>query len=573
MKHLVRTWALALATMVAACGITDVEDLSEAVDLFVQSLDAEAFQASILSEPSQVEVVLLPGGLTASELAVRPSGASEEERVQSKAVAISGDAVGGRITLMLGELEVSFDADTRFWFGDHEVEMEGFLAEVRADIEAGHEPPIVAERLAPDTPQDPDDGSFRADAIAVTGDGVGRIRVEVDGDNLELVSDRQEGDPDGWLTVLGLRIQLRVTDGTTEIDSHEHDFEHVEDFEGLVSSVSVSDGIVRMGDGTTIRIVDRTHIKDRDGFIASLAGVAEVLAAGGEVVAWGAGAVETEEPPVLIGLEIAFKQRAEEEPHLEEFEGEVADAAPSEGTFTLGDGTVVRIVDGTEVVAHDDHSPNSLAGVVEALEAGQDVFAWGAAEIESEDPLVLEARRVVFKAVEVAEPTIEFEGTVVEVTEDAVVLDNGKTIVVGAETEVVAYHDLSPHDLAGVAEALERGRVIRAWGHGVVESEEPYVVAADRVVLRAIIEDFEADVVEIDVAAGVLFLEGGWQLIATADTQIAAADDGSPMTLDGAAQALEAGDRIRVWGWGFVTGEEPVTLELGELTIRRIVAG
>ncbi len=137
MRHLVRTSALALATLVAACGITDVEDLNEAIDLFVQSLDAEAFHASILSEPSQVEVTLLPGGLTASELAVRSAGTSDEERVQSKAVAISGDTLGGRVTLMLGELEVCFDQETRFWFGDDEVEMEGFLAEVRADIEAG----------------------------------------------------------------------------------------------------------------------------------------------------------------------------------------------------------------------------------------------------------------------------------------------------------------------------------------------------------------------------------------------------------------------------------------------------
>ncbi len=430
----------------------------------------------------------------------------------------------------------------------------------------------MAERAVPDMPQDPDAGSFLADALAVTGDGTARIRVEVDGDNLEMVSDRQEGDPDGWLTVLGLRIQLRITDGTTEIESHDHDFEHVEDLEGVVQSVSASDGIVTLRDGTTIQIVDRTHIKDRDGFIASLAGVAEVLANGGEVVARGAGAVEIEEPLVLIGLEVAF-QAVEEEPHLEEFEGEVIEAAPSEGTFTLGDATVVRIVDGTEVVAYDDPSPSSLAGVVEALDNGQEVIAWGAAEIESEDPLVLQAKRVVFKAYQADEPTFEFEGTLVEVGEDVLVLASGKTIVVNADTEIVAYHDHSPHDLESAADALERGRIVQAWGHGVVESEDPFVVLADRVVLHAVIEDFEKDVVEIDVANGLIVLEGGWQLTVTADTEIVAADDVSPATLEGAAQALEDGDGVRVWGWGFVTGEEPVSLELGELTIRRIVAG
>lgn len=486
MKHLVRTSALALATFAAACGITDVENLDEVVDLFVQSLDVEAFEASIVSGPSQVEVALLPGGLTARELAVRPSGASEEERVQSKAVSVSGDAQGGSITLLLGELEVSFDEDTRFWFGNDEIDADGFLAEVRADIAAGHEPPIVAERLAPATPQEPEDGSFLADAIAVTGDGAANLRVEVDADNLELVSDPQEGDPDGWLTILGLRIQLRVSDGTTEIESHDHDFDHIEDFEGHVSSVSVSDGIVTLADGTVIQIVDRTHIKNRDELITTLAGVSEALAAGDDVVAWGTGAVETEEPLVLIGLEVAFKRQADEEPLVEEFEGDVSTASPSDGKLTLVDGTLVRIVDGTEVVAHDDHSP---------------------------------------------------------------------------------------HDVEGVADALERGRIVRAWGHGTVESEDPLVIEADHVVLKAVIEDFEEDVVEIDVATGLIELANGWHLTVTDDTEIAAADDASPMTLEGAAQALEDGDGVRVWGWGFVTGEDPVSLELAELTIRRVVGG
>lgn len=438
------------------------------------------------SQPAQVEVELLPGGLTASELAVRPPGASEEERLQSKAVAVSGDAQGGSITLLLGELEVSFDGETRFWFGDDEVDADGFLAEVRADLAAGHEPPIVAERLALATPQDPEDRSFLAEAIAVTGDGAAQLRVEVDADNLEMVSDRQEGDPDGWLTVLGLRIQLRITDGTTEIESHDHDFDHVEDFEGHVSSVSESDGTVTLADGTVIRIVDRTHIKNHDELITTLAGVSEALATGDGVVAWGAGAVETEEPLVLIGLEVAFERQGDEEPDLEEFEGDVSSASLSHGKLTLVDGTVVRLVDGTEIVAHDDHSP---------------------------------------------------------------------------------------HDLEGAADALERGRIVRAWGHGAVESENPLVIEADRVVLKAVIEDFEEDVVEIDVADGFLELANGWHLTVTDDTEIAAADDASPMTLEGAAQALEDGDGVRVWGWGFKTGEEPVSLELVEVTMRRVVGG
>ena len=52
-----------------------------------------------------------------------------------------------------------------------------------------------------------------------------------------------------------------------------------------------------------------------------------------------------------------------------------------------------------------------------------------------------------------------------------------------------------------------------------------------------------------------------------------AADDDSPMTLEGAREALAAGDRVRVWGYGFVVCLDPFSIEVAELTIRRIPQG
>lgn len=575
MKHLLRIAALAAVALATGCGVSDLVGPDEAIDAYVESLDLPSFQSLMASEELQVEVVVLPGGLTAGRLVVRPSRSAEEERVQSRAVAISGDVLGGRVTLLLGELDIAFDPSTRFWIGDHEVGMEDFLAEVRADLEEGQEPGIVAERPVPAMPQDPDDGSFLAAAIAVTGDGAARLRLEVDADNLELTAEPSGDEPDGWLDVLGLQIQLRVRDGMTELESHDHDFEEVEDFEAVVASVSLDARTVTLADGVVVRLVDRTRIATGERLIGSLEGVAEAVALGGEVVAWGEGAVRSEEPPVLEALKIAFAERTDEEPHGEEFEGVVAGVSPDAGTFELADGTVVRIVEGTELVAYDDHSPSSLGGVVEALDAGMEVLTWGSGEVASEEPLTIEGARVVFKAREPDQARSEFEGAVarVELVEGAVVMDDGTKIVVTDDTEVVAYHDQSPPTLEALAAALEDGVFVRAWGAGVVGSEEPIVIVADRIVLRAVVEDFERDVEEIDATAGTVVLEGGWLLTLTETTGVAAADESSPSTLEGAAEALAAGDRVRVWGWGFVTGEEPVSLRLGSLTIRRIPVG
>ncbi|MDH3270320.1 MAG: hypothetical protein OEN56_03245 [Gemmatimonadota bacterium] len=575
MQKLASKLVLAAMPFVGACGISDVVATPDSVDLFVQSLDLQSLESSMISGPAQVEVVLLPGGLTAKELAVRPYPTSGEERVQSRAVAISADAFGGLATLLLGELEVGFDQTTRFWIGGDEVAMEAFIAEVGRELEAGREPPIVAERAMPSTPQDPDDGSFVAAALAVTGDGTGRLRLAVDADNLELLTDRQDGDPDAWLHVLGLRIQLRISDGTTDVESHEHEFEHVEEFEGAVRSVDLGDRTLTLTDGTLVRVSDRTQVASGEALIHSLEGVAEALAAGSRVLAWGKGAVESEEPLALLALKIAFAQREPEEPRVVEFEGVVVAVSPEAGTFELADGTVARVADDTEVVAADDHSPSTLVGVAAALEDGRKVVAWGKAEVESEEPLVLEALRVVFKAHEPDLASVEFEGTVarVIVEEGTVVLASGAKIRLTGDTEVVAYHDHSPHGLEDIAAALERGRIVRAWGYGTLESEDPLVIVARRIVLKTAVEDFESDVARIDVEAGTVVLESGWLLQLTETTSITAADDASPSTLAGAAEVLGQGDRVRVWGWGFVTGEEPVSLELLSLTIRRIPVG
>ena len=481
-RTLLRLGTVGLTLALGACGSDDIVGPLDGGTPFVQQLQLPGFEESVLQGPSQVEVALLPGGLTARELSVRDDGESPEERIQSRIVGLSLSEGGGTMTVALGELGISFDQETRFWIQGDEVSREAFVQEVQGALAEGHEPPVVAERLAPADPQDPGDGSFVALGVGLAGEGSPNIRLNVDADNLEVLTDPQEDEPDAWLTLLGLRIGIRVRDGTTEIEAHHHDFERVEDFEGRVAAVNLDAGSFTLQDGVVVRVLDRTEILHEEGLLSSLAAVAEALQAEQAVVAWGLGGVEGVEPLRLAALKVAFKVRGEEEPVAEEFEGVVTAAHLETSSFTLGDGTVVVISDATEVVAGND---------------------------------------------------------------------------------------LSPHTLAGVAEALEAGRRVVAWGHGEFEGDEARMIAA-RVLFKTPIEDFERPVVAVDMETASLELDGGWIVRVTDETDLHAADDASPSTLEGVRDALEAGDGIRAWGWGFVEDLEPVRLDGQKVTFRRV---
>ena len=89
-------------------------EFADELESYVQQMDMQSFQSIVVQGAAQVEVSLLPGGLTASELALRPSGQSNEERVQSRAVAYEANGAVGSLTLALGDLVVTYDETTRF---------------------------------------------------------------------------------------------------------------------------------------------------------------------------------------------------------------------------------------------------------------------------------------------------------------------------------------------------------------------------------------------------------------------------------------------------------------------------
>jgi hypothetical protein len=92
---------------------------------------------------------------------------------------------------------------------------------------------------------------------------------------------------------------------------------------------------------------------------------------------------------------------------VREFEGIVQAVDQTAQTVTLKDGTIVRIVAGTEIEAKDGHDDDdhltSLAAVQAALDAGKTVKAEGRGLVETENPLTLDAIRIEFE-VEEAQP-------------------------------------------------------------------------------------------------------------------------------------------------------------------------
>ena len=193
------------------------------------------------------------------------------------------------------------------------------MARVSAALNAGAMPPIMVEREPGDVPQGPNDDEFNAHRVKLLHEQERpQIEITIDMDNL---ARNEDPPPDGWITVLGLQLEIRVTEGLTEI-THEHpDLEKME-FEGVVRSVDLDAASFTLEDGTIIKLVAESDLHHGDGIprLERLAHVAQALEAGLTIVAHGVGAVESRDPLVLVALRLAFGVRG----HPIEFRGAVA---------------------------------------------------------------------------------------------------------------------------------------------------------------------------------------------------------------------------------------------------------
>ncbi len=164
-----------------------------------------------------------------------------------------------------------------------------------------------------------------------------------------------------------------------------------------------------------------------------------------------------------------------------DFEGMVASVNGS--SFTLTDGTVVEIVDGTEIEHCDDHDELcSLAEVERALAAGFLVEAEGEGIVTGTDPLTIAASEVEFEIEDEDDDLpgdLEFEDRVasVDVAGRTLTLANG-TIVQVADDQLID-HSSDLLTLQAAADAVDAGRNVEAEGDAeLVDAGPPMVLNA-----------------------------------------------------------------------------------------------
>ena len=197
-------------------------------------------------------------------------------------------------------------------------------------------------------------------------------------------------------------IELRVSEGLTELEVELPDAAGETEFEGIVQSVNLVENSFTLVGGAIVRIVEGTEIEeaDDDDELGSLVAVADALDAGLTVEAEVDGVVESTDPFTIIAIEVEFEIEEEIEDIVGEveFEGVVQSVDLVGSSFTLVGGTVVRIVVGTEIEEEDDDDElGSLVAVAEALDAGLTVEAEVEGVVESTDPLAIIAIEVEFE--------------------------------------------------------------------------------------------------------------------------------------------------------------------------------
>ncbi len=551
--------AAVLIAGIAACD--DVSNLGpdnpENILQLLQEISVSEFEDFLTDGQARVEMHIDPESMVAREISVASQNElAEHEEIEGRISAISySGGASGSLTLRLGDLEIQFNGETAF-LSKHEdgLSVEEFVARINGALAEGGSPAIRARRLAPPQPQDGSDGSFTASEL--------RLLAELAGANLEMnlqashFVPNQSPPPDGWLEVLGLSITVNATGGETKIHVEGRDAagEEVE-YEGHVEFVNVDDGSFELTNGTSVRLTDETTIKDSEGLLRTLGAVAEVLAEGRSVIAYGEGVLEGTSPRQIVALHAAFKPRVENVP-VEDFEGLVTSVDATAGWVKLDNGIVIETNDDTNIKDHEEFLP-SLDAVAAALTAGEEVVAWGGGSVQGENPLTILAFHVAFLIRQEPVPVEGFESTVVSVDLGARSILLANDIVVEFDNEtIIKDHDGCLPSLEAVAQALTDGETVIVWGEGEVLSENPLTLGAfwAKFQIPVITEGFEQTVVAVDTQKGTVTLEDDTVIILTNDTDIAAGD---LHTLDAVKDALANGDAVRAFGEGTVESEGP----------------
>ena len=393
------SFAAALVTLaVAACDQTSTSPGSSSIQ-FSRSISIPDAENLLQTGPTRVEVRVIPGTLTARRVELEETDEMPRpEVIRSRVTAVTAGTDTATFTLELGGLQIAANGSTGIGHRDGDddatqsaVSLADFVALVQAALAAGHNPTLTASRQPPSAPQAPDDGSFlAADLRLDEGNSHSVVKLNIAAANLMM---NPTPPPDGFLKLLGLSLELRLSDGTTRLEQENPELEGVREFEGVVQSVDVTAQSVTLTDGTIVRIVAGTEFDAREGddddHLTSLAAVQAALTAGKTVEAEGRGLVDSTNPLTLDAIRIEFEVEGEEPPPpvmMAEFQSGVASVDVAGGTFTLASGAVVTVTSDTRIDPEGDL--HTLQAVSDALAAQHPVRAEGHATVTSAGPRV-----------------------------------------------------------------------------------------------------------------------------------------------------------------------------------------
>ena len=387
-------WPLALLLALGGCdnsilGGPDVQDLASRAQ-FSQQISVSALGEMLAEGPTRVEIKLLNGELIAREVEVEtPDEISDEEEVASSVTDVQVTDGQGALVLALGGLQIGFDQTTRFRADDDEdLTFDEFVAAVRAQLDAGNQPAIEAKRSPSTEPQAQDDPTFFADELELEGeDDESKIEINVDADNFVVNGNPP---PDAWIEVLDLMIELRVEDGTTELEAEDDDIVGDGKIRALVESVDVDNRTVTVAGGALVRLVEGTTVKFDDGLL-SLQGVADAVSAGRMVEIKGKAIVEFSEPLIIIAIRVKFKIKGDDDDDDDEDDRlslsdlqKILAAGPARVEIELtADGLVAREVgvEGSEL-GDEEEIESRITGIEASGGEGALILAIGGLRIE-----------------------------------------------------------------------------------------------------------------------------------------------------------------------------------------------
>jgi hypothetical protein len=197
----------------------------------------------------------------------------------------------------------------------------------------------------------------------------------------------------------------------------------------------------------------------------------------------------------VLGLKIAIDVKdgiTKLEGHTEHTEGEldfrgtVKSVDVTGNTVTLADGTVLKIVAGTEIETsgdedddHDAHTLASLAAVKAAVDSGKTVIARGEGVLETATPRTIDVIEVRF-AIMTPEPEETFFMGMVK-SADSVAMtvtlaDSAGTVLHFGTGSEIESESGSPGSVGGVQAALAAGKKVQAAGEGTLETGTPRTI-------------------------------------------------------------------------------------------------